>query len=194
MTTPGPYNASKGSQRLFVACDLPDAAQAAVADWQSSQLGPVAGVRAAGSVHLTLCFLGSTPQHQVPAITDALDRLRFMPARVAFGAPVFLPERGGKRVIALSLEPAGSDPDALRRLGALQRETSAALAGLGVYTPDKRAWLPHVTVGRFRRPGQPLALQNVNLQEFCVSQMVLYASVLTRGGAMHSPLAVFSAQ
>ena len=33
----------------------------------------------------------------------------------------------------------------------------------GLYEPEKRPWLPHVTVARFRRPGHPFSLQNVNI-------------------------------
>jgi len=185
---------SQPSQRLFVACDLPEAATAAIASWQRSQLQTGSSVRLAASVHLTLCFLGSTPQEAVPGIVQALGEIGFPPARVTFAPPIFLPEHGRKRVIALGLQPATADPEALERLVSLQQRVSDTLTCLGVYTPEKRPWLPHVTVARFRQPGQPFSLQNVNLQELCVSQMVLYTSVLARGGAVHTPLAVFTAQ
>jgi RNA 2',3'-cyclic 3'-phosphodiesterase len=187
-------NDARQSQRLFVACDVPEAAAAAVADWQHDELDHAGNVRTAASIHLTLCFLGGTPQDAIPRITQTLGEIRFKPACVTFAPPIFLPEHGHKRVIALGLRPSPADPAAIEHMAALQQQVSAALAALGVYTPEKRAWLPHVTVARFRQPGQPFPLQNVNLQELCVSRMVLYTSVLARGGAVHTPLAVFTAQ
>ena len=70
---------------------------------------------------------------------------------------------------------------------------SAGLASEGLYEPEKRPWLPHVTVARFRRPGHPFSLQNVNIGAFGVVRMVLYSSDLKPGGAVHSPLADFPA-
>ena len=76
-------------------------------------------------------------------------------------------------------------------LAATQRSVSDALYHLGVYAPEKRPWLAHLTVARFRRPGQPFSLQNVNIAPFGLPSVILYASVLERGGAVHTPLATF---
>ena len=89
--------------------------------------------------------------------------------------------------MALELDdPAG-------RLRRLQAEVSARLAAEGLYEPEKRPWLPHVTVARFRRPGHPFSLQNVNIGGFGVVRMVLYSSHLERAGAVHTPVADFPA-
>ena len=101
--------------------------------------------------------------------------------------PLFLPAHGRRRVIALEL----TDSDGA--LGRVQADVSAALAAEGLYTPEKRPWLPHVTVARFRHPGHPFPLQNVNIHEFGVVRMVLYSSHLERAGAVHTPLADFPA-
>jgi 2'-5' RNA ligase len=151
-------------------------------------------VRVNHALHLTLCFLGSTPAAAVPALEAALAALSLPAATVALGdEPLFLPERGKKRVVALELVTASGAPGGLERLRGLQAGVSSALAATGYFTPEKRPWLPHVTVGRFRRPGQPFALQNVNFGELCLSRVVLYTSVLDRGGAIHTPLASFTA-
>ncbi len=116
-----------------------------------------------------------------------LGAIDFEAARCHVKAPLFLPAHGRRRVVALELDdPAG----VLRRL---QAEVAAGLAAEGLYEPEKRPWLPHVTVARFRRPGHPFSLQNVNIGEFGVVRMVLYSSHLERAGAVHTPVADFPA-
>jgi 2'-5' RNA ligase len=175
------------TKRLFVACDLPHAAAVAISDWQDTELASHDEVRIASSVHLTLCFLGDVVATRVPEIVEALSTIPF--SRLEFDAAdvLFLPERGGKRVVALELIDHGG------ALAALQADVSHALAERGLYKPEKRPLLPHVTVARYRRPGPPFSLQNVNVSRFGVDQMVLYSSLLERAGAVHTPVAVFTA-
>lgn len=175
------------TRRLFVAADLPHQAAMAIAEWQQRELAEREDVRVAASLHLTLCFLGDVAVARVPTLVAALERVRFGRIELEAGEVIFLPERGARRVIALELvDEAGA-------LAALQRDVAATLAGLGLYKPEKRPFLPHVTVARFRRQGHPFSLQNVNVPRFCVDQVVLYSSLLERGGAVHTPLHVFHA-
>jgi 2'-5' RNA ligase len=177
--------AREPSRRLFVACDLPAAAAGAVTRWQAAELEPHDELRVVHTLHVTLCFLGSVPEHRVDDVAAALADLSLGALPTALGAPLFLPERGPKRVVAIHLE----DRDGA--LAATQGSVSDALYRLGVYTPEKRPWLAHLTVARFRRPGQPFPLQNVNIERFGLPSVILYASVLERGGAVHTPLATF---
>jgi 2'-5' RNA ligase len=180
------------SLRLFVALDLPEAAVAAVSTWQDLVFGHLPELRINRALHLTLCFLGNTPASAVAPLTRALASVRFPRFTLAFGEPVFLPERGRKNVVALPLVDAASSPGGLAAVCHLQTEVSAALAATGFYHPERRAYLPHVTVARFRRPGHPFSLHNVNLPELCPSDLVLYTSTLERSGAVHTPLAKFT--
>jgi 2'-5' RNA ligase len=173
------------ARRLFVACDLPREALAAVAAWQARELAPRDELRVNHSLHVTLCFLGSVPERRVDDVRAALAGLALPSLPSGLGAVLFLPERGPRRVVALALD----DPD-----GALARTRSSvsdALYRLGVYASDRRPWLAHLTVARFRRPGQPFSLQNVTIPPFGLPSVILYASVLERGGAVHTPLATF---
>jgi 2'-5' RNA ligase len=173
------------SRRLFVACDLPPAAAAAMARWQAAELAPHEELRLVPTLHVTLCFVGAVPERRVDDVAAALGELRRAPLPTALGEPLFLPQHGPKRVVAIHLDdPAGA-------LAATQRSVSDALYHLGVYAPEKRPWLAHLTVARFRRPGQPFSLQNVNIAPFGLPSVILYASVLERGGAVHTPLATF---
>jgi 2'-5' RNA ligase len=183
MTRPAPTPMA----RLFVAADLPSEALEAIAEWQRSEIEPHAELRVAHTLHLTLCFLGSVPESRVDDIATALSAVALPPLPTALGDVLFLPERGRKRVVALHLHDLGG------AIVAAQHDLSRALAAIKVYKPERRAYLPHVTVARYRRPGQQLPLQNVNFPGFGLSQVTLYDSVLARGGAVHTPLASFPA-
>jgi 2'-5' RNA ligase len=178
---------SAPSARLFVAFDLPLEVERAVSEWQDAELGTHDEVRLAQVLHVTLCFLGDRPQTELPAIVQALEAIEFSSPEARFSEPLFLPERGAKRVVALGLEHEGG-------LLTLQRDVAQSLAALKVYKLDKRPYLAHLTVARFRRPGRPFALQNVNVPAFHLSQMTLYNSLLERTGAVHTPLAIFPAR
>jgi len=176
------------SRRLFVACDLPAEIATAVGRWQDAELAVHDEVRVVRTLHVTLCFLGNVAERRVVEIGAALGALRLQSLPTALGDPLFLPEKGVKRVVALSLD----DPAA--KLVATQQAVSETLVGLGVYEPERRPWLAHLTVARYRRPGHPFPLQNVNIRAFGLPSVILYASLLERGGAVHTPLATFPAE
>ena len=182
-----PVRGDAETLRLFVACDLPGETRRAVEVWQRRALEGHEGLRLNHALHITLAFLGTVAAARVPALTVALSRVRVRPCHVVVGEPVFLPARGAKHVVALKL----SDVDG--ELTRLQAGVSAALARSGLFEAEGRPWLPHLTVARFRRPGQPFFLQNVNIPGFCVVRVVLYSSLLERAGAVHTPLAEFAA-
>ena len=171
--------------RLFIACDLPKEIEEAVVAWQIEAFAGRPELRRTLSLHVTLCFLGKVARAYVPAISEALAALDIAPLPVNVTGAVFLPESGRKRVVALRLE----DPsEALVRL---QAEVSETLSAMHIYKPEKRPYLPHLTVARFRRPGEVFPLQNVNVPSFGLPSVVLYTSVLEKGGAVHTPLATF---
>ena len=176
-----------GRLRLFVACDLPPEAERAVLAWQRKELSKHEDLRLLPTLHLTLAFLGAVDAARVPDLERILGGIRWSRAECRFKEPRFLPAHGKRRVVALELDdPSGS-------LSRLQGKVSAGLAAEGLYEPEKRPWLPHVTVARVRRPGHPFSLQNVNIGAFGVVRTVLYSSDLKPGGAVHSPLADFPA-
>ena len=74
-----------------------------------------------------------------------------------------------------------------RRAGALARDLHTRLQALGVYEPERREWLPHVTVIRFRqRPRLQPALPE--LGPFVSSDAAVYLSRLRPGGAQYEVL------
>ena len=173
--------------RLFVACEPPAEVLEAIRDWQRRALAGREGVRLNAALHITLCFLGSLEEARVETLEEALAGVRFSAPRLSASEALFLPQRGAKRVVALRVEdPSGG-------LASLQSAVSARLAATRLYEAERRAYHPHITVARYRRPGQPFSLQNVNIPEFGVDRFSLYSSLLERAGAVHTPLADFPA-
>jgi RNA 2',3'-cyclic 3'-phosphodiesterase len=140
--------------------------------------------------HVTLWFFGATGEERIPELERAL-------ARAAGEVPAFTMKIGGlgafggarhPRVIWLGVE---TGPE-------LQHLFDALAAGLGVagWKPEARKFAPHLTLGRMEGlrdaqrfkemmarhggkvvPGQP------------VRELILFESLLGRGGAEHVPLA-----
>ena len=173
--------------RLFVALELPEPIRAAVIGWRDQALRGSREVRPLGadSLHVTLCFLGWRAAREVEAIAAACGALASEPAAaLSLGDPRWLPPRR-PRVLAVEL---------LDRDGALtqvQARLSEVLAAGGWYEPEKRPYLPHITVARVgrgaRAPADPVPPPSV--PEFRASRVVLYRSRLLRGGARYEPLA-----
>jgi 2'-5' RNA ligase len=165
--------------RLFYGLPLPTATVAALGRWQASELGNAAIRSVAGDhLHVTLAFLGSRPESELPALRHAL-------AEAAAGSerPVLTVRRyrETERVAMLVLD------DERGLAAALQARLSAALERSVRYRPEGRPWLPHVTVGRHReRPRLRPALPQ--LDPFSPSDAALYHSVLRPEGAQYSIL------
>jgi 2'-5' RNA ligase len=167
----------RSALRLFYGLPLAPAAAEALAQWAEQTVGKVAGVRVVPPehVHLTLAFLGSRPAHELPSLRDALRA-----AANGLERPVLAPARyrETERVAMLVLEDEGG------RAALLQARLSELLERLGAYRSERRPWLAHVTVARFRsrprlRPELP-ALGRVS-----PSEAALYHSTLRPGGAQY---------
>jgi RNA 2',3'-cyclic 3'-phosphodiesterase len=130
-----------GSLRLFCALTLPPRALDRLVAWQAGL--PAGGYRLVPreNLHVTLAFLGARPAVEVEAIGAALA------GAAAVAQPVLLRPlryRETRSVGMVVIE----DRDGAA--GELARDLHARLERLGVYEPERRAWLPHVTVVRFR--------------------------------------------
>lgn len=131
------------------------------------------------SLHVTLAFLGWVQEDQVDRAAAALDPPPVGP--LALGRPVMLPLRR-PRVMAVELEDPSGD---CRRC---QAAVAGSLAAAGIYEPERRPWLPHVTIGRTREPVRRAAVPAVEVPElrFTPPSVTLYRSRLSRAGARYS--------
>jgi len=164
-------------RRLFCALLLPPEAVRRCAAWQAAEL---AGGRPVPpeQLHVTLAFLGSRPAAEVPAIGEALRRAAAAAGPLRFRPLGYRETRSGGM---LTFSDRGGNGAALA--GAL----GGALEALGVYEPEARPWLPHLTVLRFRqrprlRPTLP------ELGELAPSDAAVFMSTLRPGGARYEAL------
>jgi 2'-5' RNA ligase len=176
--------------RLFVALELPAGVQAALAGWAAGvardepRLRPIAQA----ALHITLCFLGRRPLEEVGTIGAALaERLaRAQAPLLAAGEPLWLPP-SVPRALALALK------DADGGLRSLQASASSALERLGVYRPERRPYLPHVTIAR-ARSGARIRRGSIELpplpalERWRGETVALMRSRLEPGGARYEPL------
>jgi 2'-5' RNA ligase len=180
--------------RLFVALELPEATRAALRDLMA-RLEPLARgarwVRAEG-MHLTVKFIGEFPEEKLPALREALSRVRSAePARMKFRGLGCFPNDRRPRVLWAGVEASAS-------LAALAAEVDAALAPLGV-ARESRAYVPHLTLARFREPSPQPRLQNElakskawEFGEAVASEFYLFESKLSPRGAEYRKLETFS--
>jgi RNA 2',3'-cyclic 3'-phosphodiesterase len=124
--------------RLFLALELPDAVGDELARWSERHL--TRGRRVA-TFHVTLAFLGRTPRRELDPIVRVLREEAASTAPFEL-EPVRYRETRSVGMVVLA-DPSGRATDLAGRL-------HARLERLGVYTRERRAWLPHVTVLRFR--------------------------------------------
>ena len=164
--------------RLFVALRLPAETLERLAAWQARELSGRHGLRVLSPEHLhvTVAFLGSRPGGEVRAIVAALRDAAL------HASPPMLVARGYREtqragMVTLSeVEP--------RHAHRFAGSVMIALEELGVYERERRDWLPHVTVARFRtqpRLDPPLP----DLGRFSPSEAALYHSVLRPTGAQY---------
>jgi 2'-5' RNA ligase len=181
--------------RLFIALELPESVTTALAAVQRRlQRGgshPVKWV-APESMHLTLQFLGSVDEAQVPDILSAVQQVQ---------------KQYQHTLPRLKLATAGAFPNLRRpqtlwvgvageveRLEQLQRSVVNGLAPLG-FAPEQRPFRAHLTLGRVRRDAVPeqqralgaalTALPNPEPVSWVAPPPALIQSTLTRTGAIY---------
>ena len=172
--------------RLFVALSLPETVIDELLRWRAPVLASIDGLRAvsAGSLHVTLCFLGSRPRDEVDRIADACEVVAGMslPA-LSLGQPEWLPTRRPK-VLAIRLR----DPD--RGLERIQSCVGRSLARGGWYEPEARPFLAHVTVARAgrRERVRPVGLEPPAAVAWRGRTLVLFRSRLDGRGSRYEAL------
>ena len=173
--------------RLFVALRPPAAIRAQLiaamgdvphARWQDDE-----------QLHLTLRFIGEVDRPQAEDIAAALGQVHAEAPRVAI-AGVGRFEKGG-RTDAIWAGVAPREP-----LAELHARVDRALGQAGV-EPDRRAYLPHITLARLSRgAGSAPAIERfladragLSSAAFALDAMLLYESRLGREGARYEAIA-----
>ena len=142
-----------------------------------------------GSMHITLCFIGDTKEEIIHPMKEEIKQAvnLFPPVKFIFkGCGIFSNIRD-PRVIWIGLE---SDPV----LAELKRHLDEVLKPFG-YTPDKRDFKPHLTLGRIKRIADRSILEDlvreyshVQVQEYVTDRVIFYESILKPEGPRYIPL------
>jgi 2'-5' RNA ligase len=141
--------------RCFIAIELPP-------ELKESIHGLTGGLRSSGArakwvlaenLHLTLKFLGNTPEEMIDEVKEGMARASAGHDAVTLvfrGAGAF-PDIRRPRVVWVGVEDSGV-------LSALQRDMEEAMAALG-FAPDGRDYSPHLTIGRIKSQGGLMRLR-----------------------------------
>jgi 2'-5' RNA ligase len=166
--------------RLFCALRLPDDVLDGLEAWGRAHLR--GRVVARENLHVTLAFLGSRPREDVGPVGAALRDAAAGAGAIRFH-PVRYRETRSVGMVVLDDETGAA--------GELARDLHERLWQLGVYEPERRPWLAHVTVLRFRRP-EGLQPPLPDLGSFDPSDAAVYHSVLRSTGARYEVVDSFA--
>ncbi len=161
--------------RLFFGLPLPGDVAPALERWARSELADGGRVVSREHLHVTLAFLGSRSRSE---LGDLLGALRATAARAVLPRLSVRRYRETRSVGMLVLD----DHDG--RATAFADDLQGRLVQLGAYERERRPWLPHVTVLRFRTAPR-LQPTLPKLAPFSPSDAALYHSVLRPTGAQY---------
>jgi 2'-5' RNA ligase len=167
--------------RLFCGLRLPDDALDALSAWQAQHIRDARRVPRE-HLHVTLAFLGHRPVEELGPIGEALRA-----AAEASGPIAFVPERYRETRSVGMLVLNDAEGAAMRLAEDLQERLELA----GTYKRERRPWLPHLTVARFRdrpqlRPPLP------GLGEVAPSDAAVFISELRPSGARYVVVEAFA--
>jgi len=140
-----------------------------------------------GQLHVTLRFIGEVERPMAEDISAALSAIRCSPIEFGLHGVGFF-DQGRKGVLFARAVP--REP-----LEALHKKVDRALLSAGL-EPERRAFLPHVTLARRRRnavePSTWLeAHAGLSAPPAPVGEFILYESLLGQDGAHYVPMAEF---
>lgn len=167
--------------RLFVAVRPPPPIRARLLDL----MGGVAGARwqDEDQLHLTLRFIGEVDRHMARDVDAALSGVHHPAFSIAINGLGAFDRRGEPVTLWAGVAP--QEP-----LRALHKKVDQALVRAGV-EPDRRAYMPHVTLARLPRGSGPVqpAIERfggVTSPPFEVDQFCLYESRFTPDGPLYT--------
>lgn len=184
--------------RLFIAIELPAALRQALAALQEDlkRQAPPRSVRwvAPDSIHLTLKFLGETPEDRVAAIIQGMAAAAagFAPFQFQVAGFGCFPNLRRPNVLWVGV------PQVPKALAGLQLATDLQMVKIG-YDREKRAFSPHLTLGRVNRNisgkerqtlGEVIARTTDvgNLGIVDAKEIILFQSDLKATGAVYTAL------
>jgi RNA 2',3'-cyclic 3'-phosphodiesterase len=176
--------------RLFIAIDIPQQIKDVLT--QFARELPAARWVPADQIHLTLRFIGEVGPQTFDNIKSAISCVRFPEFTLTLRGSGHFPPGKHPRVLWIGLEPSSL-------LMKLQQDLELALMEAGL-APEERRFSPHITVARLKDSAPDAASSfeerhaDLAFAPFPVRAAVLYSSVLTNRGAIHSKEALIYCQ
>lgn len=177
--------------RIFIAIEIPVPVKELVANLQAQLREHTAAVSwtKLENLHLTLKFLGEINNERLSAVREAtIASVQHVgPYSLTLETVGVFPNARNPRVLWIGLS--GDVDNAVRLAARLDKE----LVARG-FPGDKRPFQPHLTIGRFKRPGGAQALlalardTAVPESHFAVEELIVMESRLARAGAEHTPV------
>jgi 2'-5' RNA ligase len=161
--------------RLFLALEVPDEVAVELGRWSARLLDRG---RTLESFHVTLAFLGGQPRSALAGIVETLRAEASATERFEL-EPVRYRETRSVGMLVLA-DPSG-------RASSLADRVQRGLERRGLYARERRPWLPHLTVLRFReRPRLDPPLPAI--ERFAPSGAAAFLSRLHPSGARYEVL------
>ncbi len=178
--------------RLFIALDLPDEVRRELRDVQMRLSAHSRAVRWSDPVgmHLTLHFLGETPERLVEPLLVGMRTIAAPALRLSLDRLGCFPPTGSLRVVWVGLS------GDLAGLEALFQSLVSVVQSVGLPT-DPRPFTPHITLARARPAATPAELRALRAALPAVvpqpltwqsERPILFRSQLTPRGAIYTPL------
>ena len=179
--------------RVFCAVELPDAVRARLEDHVRRLRKALPDTAASWSrvenIHLTLKFFGNVEMKRIQKISEAAERAvrEFSTFQIGVGGTGVFPRPSRPQVLWIGVE----DPSG--QLSALQEKFEDECAAEG-FPKEDRAYKPHLTIARLRKPEGSRRLAEAHLAmrfepvEIGVNEIVVFRSELSPKGSRYTPL------
>ena len=179
--------------RIFCAIELPEEIRDQLHEHAKRVREAVPEVTASWSrpenVHLTLKFFGNTATPQLPLISNAASHVtkQFSPFQVGIGGTGVFPNSRRAQVLWIGVD----DPS--RQLSALQQRLEEEFASEN-FAKEDRAYRPHLTFARLRKPENARLLAETHLQttfkqtQITVTEVVVFRSELSPKGSRYTAI------
>jgi len=178
---------------MFCAFELPPTLRRSINDHAQRVREAVPDAAASWSrpenIHLTMKFFGNVDQAKVPVISAAVARVvkEFSPIQIEVGKTGVFPRPSRPQVLWIGIE------DASGLLSKFQQQLENELAREG-FPKEDRAFRPHLTIARIRRPqnADRLAQIHLGLQfnnvALHLDELILFRSELSSKGSKYTAI------
>ena len=179
--------------RSFLAFELPSDIKRTLARVSDEIRPSIQGMKwvTVENIHLTVVFTGNIRTEEIKAIGEVIQNvcLKYGPFDISLKGMGFFPNRRKPRVLWLGLN------GDINRMSLFRDALQNRLKAFGI-KEEKRPFKPHLTLGRFRKPGKldfrfnelMLKYEELTSPVCTVHEFVLFKSDLKPGGAVYTKL------